>query len=121
MFCLFYFVFVFFYTYFGVYFQLIIIIDGGNYRSNVANLKRRFVAAGGGERAAELVELYAAVGYDNLIPAYAKYNWSWIQYYNIDVYMIIAVLVLVFSSFIIGCFLCTFRKLCHTVSKKKAD
>ena len=96
-------------------------IDGGNYRSNVANLKRRFVAAGGVERAAELVELYAAVGYDNLIPAYAKYNWSGIQYHNIDVYVIIAILVLAFSSFIIGCFFCTFRKLCHAVSKKKAD
>ena len=60
-------------------------IDRGNYQASVERLKINFVAAGGVERAAKLVEFYEAVGYSHLIPSYAKYNWSWVQYYNVDV------------------------------------
>ena len=70
-------------------------IDSGNYRQKVRNLQKMFAQAGGVEKAADLVEFYAEVGYDHLIPAYAKYNWSWVQYYNADVHMVFLVIVLV--------------------------
>ena len=76
---------------------------GDYYRSNVAHLKRRFTAAGGVDRAAELVELYAAVGYDELIPAYAKYNWSWVKYYNLDVYLIIVLIIVMVTGILAVC------------------
>ena len=48
-----------------------------------------FQHAGGVAKAADLVEFYADVGYDHLIPAYARYNWTWIEHYNIDVYSLL--------------------------------
>ena len=51
--------------------------------------------AGGVDRAADLVEHYWEVGYDHLIPSYVKYNWSWIQYYNVDVKAVLLAVVLV--------------------------
>ena len=65
-------------------------------------IRQVFIQAGGAERAAELVEFYADVGYDHLIPAYAKYEWSWVQYYNVDVYGIIL-------CFICACIYCSVR------------
>ena len=47
-------------------------IDRGCCRANVECLKKMFVAAGGVERAADLVEFYQSEGYSHLIPAYAK-------------------------------------------------
>ena len=76
-------------------------IDSGNYRQKVRNLQKMFAQAGGVEKAADLVEFYAEIGYDHLIPAYAKYNWSWIQYYNVDVYMVFLVIVLVVASVVL--------------------
>ncbi len=70
-------------------------------------LRKIFVHAGGSERAAQLVEFYADVGHEHLIPAYIKYNWSWLQYYNADVYAFLTVC-LVLGLFllykIIACF-----------------
>ena len=62
-------------------------IDSGGYRKAAEKMRKIFIHAGGAERAAELVEFYGEVGYDHLIPAYAKYEWSWVQYYNVDVYI----------------------------------
>ena len=64
-------------------------IEGGEYRANAAKLSRILKEAGGSRKAAELVELYAEVGYDHLLPAYARYQWSWVQYYNVDAYALI--------------------------------
>ena len=50
--------------------------------------------AGGVERAAELVEHYTTVGYEHLIPAYVKYKWGWVEYYNIDVKLIFSLVLL---------------------------
>ena len=69
------------------------IIDTELYRSSVRKLQRLYKQAGGVYRAAELVELYAEIGYDHLIPAYAKYEWSWVQYSNVDVYLLLIAVV----------------------------
>ena len=64
-------------------------IEKGEYHSRISKLQRIFRHAGGATKAADLVELYADVGYDHLIPAYARYEWTWIQYYNVDVYLLL--------------------------------
>ena len=69
-------------------------IDGGQYRQNVRKLQKMFQLAGGVERAADLVEFYEDVGYVHLVPAYAKYRWSCIHYYNVDVWLVVASVVL---------------------------
>ena len=54
-----------------------------------------FQEAGGGvERAARLIEHYSEVGYDHLVPAYAKYDWTWIQYHNADVKAVVLVVLM---------------------------
>ena len=63
-------------------------IDSGNYRSNVKKLQKMFKLAGGGDRDVELIEFYGEEGYYHLIPAFAKYQWSWVQYYNADVWVL---------------------------------
>ncbi len=58
----------------------------------VANAKRislLYKFAGGAKTAADLIEYYADVGYDHLVPAFARYHWSWVQYHNVDVYCIL--------------------------------
>ena len=75
-------------------YQSISEIDSGDYRQNVAKIQKVFRQAGGAKRAADLVEFYSEVGYDHLIPAYAKYQWSWVQYYNADVYALLLMIVL---------------------------
>ncbi len=69
-------------------------IEAGDYRENVRQLQKVFRAAGGVKRAGDLVEFYSEVGYDHLVPAYAKYHWSWVQYYNVDVYILLLACVL---------------------------
>ena len=67
-------------------------VDEGNYRENVKCLKKSFMDAGGVERAADLIELYDDIGYSHLIPAYTRHNWSWVQYYNADLYVALTLL-----------------------------
>ena len=67
-------------------------IDSGDYHIRVNKLRKIFHHAGGVTKAADLVEFYAEVGYDHLIPAYARYEWTWIQYYNVDVYGLLLVI-----------------------------
>ena len=55
------------------------------YRKNVKMLQRIYKKDGGVSKAADLVEFYANVGYEHLVPSYAKYNWSWVEFYNMDV------------------------------------
>ena len=65
-------------------------IERGNYRTNLKKLKKMFLLAGGLDRAADLIEFYGEEGYDHLIPAYVKYQWTWVQYYNMDVWLLFA-------------------------------
>lgn len=55
--------------------------------ANASRIRRIFKLAGGRERAADLVEFYEDVGYDHLVPSFVKYEWSWVQYYNLDVWL----------------------------------
>ena len=80
-------------------------VGSAGYKLAAEKLHKLFIQAGGAERVAELVEFYTEVGYDHLVPAYAKYEWSWVVYYNIDVYAIL-------SSFILVCIYCSIRFCC---------
>lgn len=75
------------------------IIFAGKHSNQLVRLRKIFHEAGGVERAANLIEHYWEVGYDHLVPAHAKYNWSWIQYYNVDVKTTL-LLILVLSGYV---------------------
>ena len=89
-------------------------IDERDYTQSMKKLKKILVQAGGVERAADLVEYYEAVGYAHLVPAYAKYNWNWVQYYNIDVYLLLSVLLGLFLYTSYFCCRCIYRKCWNT-------
>ena len=88
-------------------------IDSGDYHEKAKNVRKMFLHAGGLKRAADLVEFYEEVGYDHLVPAYAKYEWNWIQYYNVDVYTLMLCIVLL-------CMYSTCR-LCSCVCRRCVD
>ena len=97
-------------------------VDSDIYIRNIQRLNSIFKQAGGVERAADLVEHYADIGYSHLVPAYAKYDWNWIQYYNVDVYLTLGILLglVLYASF--RCCRCTFSRCCTCCqSKVKAD
>ena len=96
-------------------------LDTGEYRSKVAKLQKVMRMAGGVERAADLVEFYVDVGYSHLVPAYnAKYQWSWVQYYNADVYaLLLLVLIVVIWSVKTCCKYICKEFCCNKNSEKK--
>ena len=103
-------------------FEAIKQIDEGAYRNNIQRLKKSFIDGGGRERAAELIEFYAEVGYSHLVPAYAKYDWSWVQYYNADVYLVVTLIVVFVSYLTVKCCSCVCKSvLCRRFSKEKSD
>ena len=71
--------------------QSVKMIENGGYRERAEKMSVLLRRAGGAQKAADLVELYATYGYDHLIPAPVKYKWSWIQYYNIDIYIVLLI------------------------------
>ena len=66
-------------------------VSSSEYREAALIFRKTFLLSGGAKRTAELVEYYADVGYEHLVPAYAKYKWSFIQYYNVDVYALLLI------------------------------
>ena len=97
-------------------------IDNGDYVKNLQQLKKIFMLAGGVERAADLVEHYQDVGYSHLVPAYAKYDWNWIQYYNVDVYLLLGTLLGLFLYTSFRCCKCACKRCCTCFrGKEKAD
>ena len=97
-------------------------VDHGDYVRNIHRLKKIFVQAGGVEHATDLVEHYTDVGYSHLVPAYAKYDWNWIQYYNVDVYLLLGTLFSLFLYTSFRCCKCTYKRCCTCLqSKEKAD
>ena len=98
-------------------------IDDGEYHKRVYKLQKIYKFAGGVERAADLVEFYEDVGYAHLIPAYAKYQWSWIQYHNADVWLVIFIVVLLLLFLTIKLLKCLFKccmnSKCCTKRKQK--
>ena len=67
-------------------------IENGDIRKQVKKMSKILKMAGGAEKAADLVEFYADVGHDHGVPAYIRYEWNWIVYYNLDVYVVLIVL-----------------------------
>ena len=99
-------------------------IETGEYRERVARVSRILKHAGGAERAADLVEYYALVGYEHLIPSYVKYNWSWMVFYNADVWLVISTLLCVSLCAFCSVSVHILRKFCkciHSSKKHKKD
>ncbi len=94
-------------------------LDRGEYRFKIKAIQKMFRLAGGTKRAADLVEFYEDVGYDHLVPAYAKYQWSWVQYYNADVYTSLIVLMMFILLIIVSCCKLVYKKC--SCSKKKIE
>ena len=69
-------------------------VSSSTYREAAVRFRKIFQLSGGTQRAADLVEFYADVGYEHLVPAYAKHKWSFVKYYNIDVYALLLILLL---------------------------
>ena len=72
--------------------NFIITVSNPKFRKAAQRLRKTFIHSGGVEKAVELVEFYAEVGYEHLVPAYARYRWSWVQYYNVDVYALLLII-----------------------------
>ena len=81
-------------------------IERGPYRENIRKLDDIIKEAGGVERAAELIEYYDNVGYRHLVPLWVKYDWSPIQYYNLDIYLIIGTVLVLVSLVLYKCTRC---------------
>lgn len=94
-------------------------IDEEDYAQNMKPLKKIFTQAGGVERAADLVEYYAISWLCPSVPAYAKYNWSWVQYYNVDVYLLLSALLGSFLYINFLCCQCIYRKYCSMCFQHK--
>lgn len=97
--------------------EAIATLDAGDQIRNVRRLQKMFQLAGGVRRAADLVEHYKEVGYTHLVPSYLKYRWSWVQYYNADVYA----LLMVTAGLAIACLVkvcrCCLRVMCRPKQK----
>lgn len=89
--------------------KTIALIKSDPYKIKMAKLQRIYNWAGGVERAAFIIEIFHQFGYDHLVPAYVKYNWSWAEYHNIDVCVVL-------SAMAILTFYCVSR-CCHHLSK----
>ena len=96
-------------------------LDTGEYQSKVAKLQKVMRMAGGVERAADLVEFYEDVGYAHLVPAYAKYQWSVVQYYNIDVYALMVLTLVLIIWCLKSCCKYVCKRCCNKAKKKKKD
>ena len=96
-------------------------LDTGEYRAKVARLQKVMRMAGGVERAADLIEFYADIGYSHLVPAYAKYQWSWVQYYNADVYALMLLILAIVIMCLKTCCKYVCKSFCSRTDKKKKD
>ena len=100
-------------------------IEEGGIRSRVEKISKVMKMGGGVDTAADLVEFYAAVGHDHGIPAFVRYQWSWVQYYNVDVWLVIVVLVGVVSWVCVRlcrcCCRCCIHRCCSPKTKTKKE
>ena len=96
-------------------------IASSDFHRAAQRVRKIFLQAGGVERAADLVELYGDVGYQHLVPAYIKYQWSWIQYYNTDVCLLlsISIICVVYCSGKVIKFCCSCCRCCCSATSKK--
>lgn len=104
----------------GIITQSLKLFDSELYRNSLKKIQGIYKKDGGASRAADLIEFYSQFGYDHLIPAFAKYNWSWIAYNNIDTYTVL-ILTLVLLSYLVYRLI---RSCCSAIfasSKKKTE
>ena len=92
-------------------------IEKGPYHGNVQKLAKIYRMAGGTKKAADLVEFYAEVGPEHGVPAYIKYNWSWVQYYNVDVQVVNFILLTIGGWVVLKLLKCCCR--CCSCRQKK--
>lgn len=64
------------------------------YSREVSKISQLYKASGGVQEGANLVELYSEIGYEHGIPSFIRYQWSSVQYYNIDVWLVIICMVI---------------------------
>ena len=88
-------------------------VSSDEYVANARRVSLMYKFAGGAETAADLVEYYTDVGYDHLIPAFARYQWNWIQYRNLDVYAVLFSILAVFTFLLYKClYSCVYMRVC---------
>ena len=96
-------------------------IRTGGYNEQVRKVSHLLRAGGGAKKGADLVELYADIGHDHGIPSFIRYKWNFIQYYNIDVWLVIvsSVIVIIWSCyrFCRHCFCKFCYKNCRKIKK----
>lgn len=97
------------------------ISESEGYFEQARKIRKMHLFAGGARAAADLVEFYSEVGYSHLVPAYAKYEWNWVQYYNFDVYCLLLFLtcLLIYCSYKL--LNCCCRLCCCRSKKEKAE
>ena len=88
------------------------IAENRTYSEQIKKMQKMYSLAGGAKRASDLVEFYAEVGYDHLIPAYAKYGWGWVHFFNLAVYSIPSLLL---SAVLLVMLCCTCARPRHRV------
>lgn len=81
----------------------ILVKEKDQFKENAKKMSGLFKAAGGVKKGADLVELYAEIGYKHGLPSFICYEWNFIQYYNIDVWCVLVILLLIG---LMGCRLC---------------
>ena len=93
------------------------LIDSEVYHKSLTKIQLIYKKDGGVSRAADLLEFYSKVGYEHLVPSYAKYSWSWVAFHSVDVYAVLslAVLLPVYLTYRY------IRGYCSTKSKKKNE
>ena len=94
------------------------LLQGSLYQNNAKRISHLYKAAGGAKAGADLVELYAAYGYEHGLPAFIRYKWSFIEYYNIDVWIVLIGMLIALMYGIRKCcrFCCTRR--CSSLKTK---
>ncbi len=97
--------------------MIVLTVFTGKVDANLSRVSKIFQQAGGVEKVGDLIEHYMDVGYDHLVPSYVKYNWSWIEYYNADIKLILVlgILCLGYLVRIMFSFFC-----CRSVKQKQA-
>ena len=73
------------------------------YRKSLQKIQRIYKKDGGASRAADLLEFYSEVGYEHLVPSYVKYNWSLMEFYNMDVCLVLVLTVFLMVKLICCC------------------
>ena len=84
-----------------------LILNDPMYKYNAYRLSRIFRSAGGVKRGADLVELYADIGYTHGVPSFLRSQWGFVEYYNVDVWALII--------FLLICFIWSCKKLCRYI------